>query len=405
MRRNLVEEGRNLRIGFLTAKDPKDRRAWSGTMYHIVEALAKHAGEVVPLGPVESVRRLRLRSLSNRLRPLLGKRYDAGHSILVSAEYGKAFSEKLAKTPVDVIFAPVAATEVAFLRTPVPIVYVSDATFAAISGYYEDFSNLLALSRFEGNLVERRAIRKAARVIYSSEWAKQSAMRDYGAENGKLHVIAFGANLDDPPSAASILARARTPGLRLLFVGVDWERKGGPIALEALLELGRLGVPATLTVVGCQPKGLAASDKLRVVPFLNKNDPAQRATLEDLYLNSDIFLLPTRAECSAIAFCEAAAYGMPIVSTDTGGVASVVQNNITGLLFAPEARGAEYAKGIADLWHDARRFEVMATAARKDFDDRLNWNAWGRATEKVLRDAVAGQREVTGERRPCKGAP
>ena len=356
----------------------------------MASALASCCGEVVPLGPVESLRRKRLRVLGKKLRPALGKRYDAGHSVLVSREYANAFASKLLANPVDVIFAPAAATEIAFLRTTTPIVYASDATFAAMWGYYDDFADLLSLSRLEGNLVERRAIGKAARVLYASDWAKDSAIRDYGADPRKLHVIPFGANLENPPDESTLLTRTREQRLRLLFVGVEWQRKGGPIAVQTFNALRRMGIPVTLAVVGCKPPGLPETPDLTIVPFLNKNDPGQNQQLVDLYLNSDILLLPTRAECSGIAFCEAAAYGLPVFATQTGGVPSVVVNGVTGSLLPLHATGDDYARAIAELWRDATRLRAMTQASRQAFEQRLNWNSWGKAAGEVIRSAVDG---------------
>ena len=40
------------------------------------------------------------------------------------------------------------------------------------------------------------------------------------------------------------------------------------------------------------------------------------------------FLMPTRAEAQGIVFNESAAYGLPVVSTDVGGVSTVVQSRL-----------------------------------------------------------------------------
>ena len=389
----MSSSNRPLRIGFLTSKDPTDRGAWSGTMFCMATALAKSCGDVVPLGPVESPRRKRLRTMGMKFRTIFGKRYDAGHSVLVASEYAKAFGSKLRGDPVDVIFAPSAATEIALLKTTIPIIYASDATFAAMWGYYDDFSDMLSISRLEGNFVERRAIRKAARIIYSSEWARSSAIRDYGADPKNLYVIPFGANLDVVPTASSILTRTREPQLRLLFVGVDWDRKGGPIAVRTFDALRSAGIPTVLTIIGCKPAGLVATSDLRIIPFLDKNDPAQSQLLIDLYSKSDILLLPTRAECSAIAFCEAAAYGLPVFSTQTGGVPSVVRDGVTGILLPLRATEQDYARDIAALWRDPQRLNAMTLASRKAFEQTLNWNSWGEATGEVIRSAVSGNQE------------
>ncbi len=376
-----------LRIGFLSSRDPGDRRAWSGVMHYLARTLSAHCGEVIALGPVESARRKRLRTWGKRFRPVLGKRYDAGHSILVSMEYARLFASKLSRNPVDVIFAPSASTEIAFLRTDIPIVYFSDATFAALWGYYDDFADLLGVSRFEGNLVERRAIQKSARIIYTSEWAKASAIQDYAADASKIEVVPFGANLESPPDRGSLSTRSRADHLRLLFIGVDWQRKGGPIAVEAFQVLQAQGIRVSLTIVGCRPPGVTETADLKIIPFLDNNDPLQARRIADLYLSADMLIVPTRADCAGIVFCEAAAYGLPAITTHTGGVPSVVENEVTGVMLAPEARGKDYAEAIASLWHDERRLAAMASASRNAFETRLNWDAWGISAARVIRSA------------------
>ncbi len=106
----------NLKIGFLTAHDPADRKAWSGIIHHLVDSLAKHAGEVVFLGPAITGKESVLGNWDRRFKKYLGKSYDVSHSLYLSAAYARVFEERLKKDPVDVIFAPVASTEIALLK-------------------------------------------------------------------------------------------------------------------------------------------------------------------------------------------------------------------------------------------------------------------------------------------------
>jgi glycosyltransferase involved in cell wall biosynthesis len=377
-----------LRIGFLTAQNPKDLRAWSGIIHHLATSLARHAGEVVLLGPAFTGREDQLLRLDNKIRNYFGKKYDVSHSIYQSMGYAGIFDFRLQNNLVDVIFAPVASTEIALLKTSIPIVYMSDTTFAAINGYYADFSNLLAISRIEANFIERLAIRKAAHLIYPSQWAANSAIRDYGASQDRVHVFPMGANIDDPPSAKHIAIRQRSERIRLLFVGVDWERKGGPVAFETLRILEQLGIPATLTIIGCVPPTEFSHPAMTVIPFLNKNIPSERKQLADYYLNSDIFILPTRAECMGVVFCEAAAFGLPSFASETGGIPSVIENERTGRLFPLDANGQDYAKAIVELWRDPARLDKMVSASRDHYESQLNWDAWGKRTANVIRVAA-----------------
>src|SRR5260370_26129780 len=205
----------------------------------------------------------------------------------------------------DVLCAPAGSVAIAHLRAKIPIVYFSDTTFRLICGYYPEWRSILPSHMRMGEEIERLAIQNARRLVYASSWAARSAIGDYAADPSKVHIVPFGANIDAPPSDKA--ARRLPPGqrCRLFFVGVNWERKGGDIALEVLLELERLGVRTELTVVGCRPPQHVRHPGLRVIPFLDKNDPRQREQLRHLYQTSHFFLLPTRAECQGIVLCEA----------------------------------------------------------------------------------------------------
>lgn len=377
-----------LKIGFLTAHDPADRRAWSGIIHYLASSLERHAGEVIPLGPALTGREDHVKSVDWKARQWFGKGYDCSHSLYLSMGYARLFKARLRQNPVDVIFAPVASTEIAMLKTSIPIVYMSDATMAAMLGYYPGYSEFMAISRIEANLTERLAIQKAAQLIYPSRWAADSAIRDYGADGGNVHVFPMGANVDALPLREDIARRRRGECLRLLFVGVEWQRKGGPVAFDTLVALGRMGIPARLTIVGCVPPAGVSHPALTVIPFLNKNDPAQRTQLSELYLDSDIFILPTRAECMGIVFCEAAAYGLPAFATATGGVPSVVGDGETGRLFPLDASGEDYAKSIAELWRNPACLDELSNASRARFDTDLNWDAWGKQAAKVIHRAA-----------------
>jgi glycosyltransferase involved in cell wall biosynthesis len=372
------------RIAYLTSADARDRRAWSGIHYSMAEALQRHCGDVHHVGPVASPVSRWLERADRALTRVARRRYNTVHSILLSLSVGRRLARRLAEARPDVIFASVASTEIATLATRVPIVYGSDGTFALLHDYYPWLSNLSRVSVWEGNWIERRAIARARAVVYSTQWAAASAVRDYHAAPRKIHVIPYGANVTDVPSRGEALARRRPRTVRMLFLGVDWERKGGGIALETLEALGRLGVPADLTVCGCAPPPGATHPRLRVVPFLDKNVERDRKEFARLLLESDLLLVPTRADCSPIVFCEASAFGLPVISTDTGGVSGVVRDGETGYLLPPSARGADYAARIAALLERDGEYEALVRSSRAAFEERLNWDAWAKGVGRVV---------------------
>ena len=375
---------RRPRIGYVTASDPLGRRSWSGIHYFMSKALERHCGEVHHLGPMTPRAKRALAALADKARHLTGARYNPLHSLLLARSYARLVERRLAAEEFDLLFAPAGSTEIALLRTSVPIVYLSDATFGLMHDYYPSFSNLLSFSLWEGNLIERLAIRRARALVFATEWVAKSALADYRADAAKVHVIPFGANLEELPSRDNVLSRRQSSRCRLVFVGADWARKGGDIAYDTLLELEKRGVTAELVVCGCRPPDGLSHPRLTVIPFLDKTDPTQRARLSRLLSRADVFLLPTRAECSGIVFCEANAFGLPVVATDTGGVSCVVKHGLTGLLLPLSARGPDYADRILELSRDEPRYLSMMRAGRDEFEDRLNWDVWGKRMASVM---------------------
>lgn len=386
-----VNQGRKRarpRIAYLTRNDPQDRKSWSGTQYSMATALQRHCGDVVPIGPINPPLETLRKAVRKSLRRLTGRTYLYTHTVGFSKQIARIAAKKIAGERFDLVFAPAGSAEIAYLQTDLPLVYLSDATFASVLDYYPEFSRVLKGCIRDANTLEQSAINRASLVFYSSSWAADSARKDYGADAAKVRVVPFGANLEEPPSAEEVLNRGLSDTCRMLFVGVDWEKKGGKIAFETLLELERLGISAQLTVVGCVPPSDIRHKNLRIAGSLNKNDSSQRRQLYQLYRDADCFLLPTRADCSPIVLCEANAFGLPAITTDTGGIADIIENGKNGYRLPLSARGRGYAEVIARIHSNKEAYIEMRRNSRAAYDSRLNWDAWGISVNSIICDAL-----------------
>lgn len=377
---------RRTKIGFLSSADPYDRKRFSGTPYSILNALQKHCGDIISLGPVNYEVGLMSKCINKLTNTFFEKKYNFTHSIMLSRQFSKNFISKITSKNINIIFAPFASTAIAFLETNIPIIYLSDTTFKLLTNYYDDYKHLSLLSVFEGNLIEQLSINKSRQIIFSSEWAAKSAIRDYGASPEKIHVIPFGPNIETVPSLKVILDKKKPERCRLLFVGKsnNWKRKGGHIAYETLLKLEEAGFKAELIVCGCKPPSEFTHKWMKVIPFLNKNDEDSREKLNQLFLNADLFLLPTRSECFGIVFCEANAYGLPVITTDTGGISSVIENGVNGFMLPESARGMDYAMLIQKIYNNDELYLKLVRNSRKTFDNKLNWDAWGKSVNQII---------------------
>ncbi len=378
-----------LRIAYLTSNDPNDRRSWSGTHYYMARAVEKHCGDVTYIGPIKIPSMFVRKILRKAIHKVTGKTYLYTHTISLARRVSHIAEERMRGQSFDAIVAPAGAGQIAYLNTRIPIIYISDTTFSLIVDYYPEFSNLFPFCRREGEQIEKSAIAKASLAIFSSSWAAKSACRDYLAEPGRVHVLPFGANLDERPVQGDA-DHFDTSVCRLLFLGVEWQRKGGDIAFETLVRLEQLGVPAELTVVGCVPPSNICHPKLKVIPFLNKNDDVGRHRLSDLLRSATFLLLPTRADCTPIVMCEALAFGLPVVSTDTGGISELIQDAKNGILLPLEARGDRYGDAIANLLSEEHVYAQMRRDCLDTFRTRLNWDTWGESLHRLILSVVKG---------------
>ncbi|MBF5044339.1 glycosyltransferase family 4 protein [Aggregicoccus sp. 17bor-14] len=373
---------RAFRIALLSQLDPHDVRAWSGLAHFTWRALQEHVGEVTAfVQPPEHGAWLR----------------RAGER----ARYVLHTQQALRPERFDVTFVLASPSIAALVPRRLPLVYANDITWQAFEDYYPRTLGP-AWRRRVRRALERRAIRRTDLLLYSSQWAADSALRDYGVPSERVEVLPFGANLALTPPRVDPERRCAARVLQLLFLGVSWERKGGPLALDAVVALNRRGVPAHLTVCGCEPPpGLALPACVSVVPFLDKGVPADVARLDALLREAHFLLLPTRAEAMGLVFCEASAYGLPSVSTRTGGVPSVVEEGVNGHLLPLDAPGEAYAQVLEAAWRDREGYARLSRQARVRFEERLSWSAWGRGVHAALsrRFPLGLQRAARGRSR------
>jgi len=372
-----------LRVALVNRLDATDVRVLSGATHFMVKALERRSVSVTSLGPMTSVWMKLGRYVSGAAR-LIGRRYDWIHSLAGAHELGKKFSAQLDKDSYDVIFAPLASAEIAYLKTSIPIVYLTDMTYAAGKSYYHSLSNLLPFTAVEGETIERRAITRASEVVTCSEWVAKSFREDYGCSPAHVHVVPYGANLDDPPTREEALVERDREVCRLLMLGVDWERKGGPLTLKILQSLLDAGLKAELTVCGCAPPAGLTHPNMRIIPFLSKSRPEEALKLRQLLLSSTFLIVPSQAEAWGFVFSEASACGLPSITRNTGGISSVVRHGINGLCLPAGANAGEYSAQILALLRSPGEYRSLCISSRDEYEMRLNWDLWAERMEKIF---------------------
>ncbi|TDX01915.1 glycosyltransferase family 4 protein [Dinghuibacter silviterrae] len=368
----------------MTGNDPRDKRTWSGSTYYIARALQQHVGEVDLLGPLKVpfwMDRL-FRAIAKLVRVTFGTEYFAQFSIPLSLYYAGALRRRMRGNHYDLICAPASNVELAYVKTHLPVVLIADTTFQLITHYYaKDFKKMSRLSRWEGNLLEKRSLKRSRLSVFSSEWAADSAIKDYKVDARKVAIIPPGANMDHRPEADIIHRKFANPRLTVLFLASEWSGKGGDLALQTLTLLREVhGEDARLIVCGCEPPPGIEHPDMEVIPLQAKNS--------ELLSTVHFLIQPTRADASLIIACEANAYGVPAITTETGGIPDVVQDGVNGYCLPYHADGRLYALLISELFKDQERYEQLVQTSRMRFEEKLNWDSWAESFQEAASAAM-----------------
>jgi glycosyltransferase involved in cell wall biosynthesis len=380
---------RAITAAYVTTGDAADVRTWSGIFYYAAQALAAQSIVVDRFGPLQTRYNKLFRAKSGIYRFLLGRRHHRDREPVVARHYARQVMSRLGPEH-DVVFG-VGTIPLGYLECEQPIIAWSDATFAAMIDFYSIFTNLSAATIRNAQALERAALRRCRFVIYSSDWAAESAITDYGIDRGRVAVVPFGANLGSELSytEAEAAIDARTEGAcQLLFIGKEWERKGGPRAVEIAAALNAAGLPTRLDVVGSWPGRVKPPPFVNLLGLVDKSLPEGYETLRSLLTRSHFLVLPARADCTPIVVSEAAAHALPTLATNVGGIPTVVRDGVNGKLFEPDADAAEYAAYVLDVLSSTSRYRELALSSLDEYRRRLNWRAAGASVRRLIEEAL-----------------
>ena len=374
-----------LRIAYISESSPSDKHAWSGTVHYVYEALKKKGYQVTALGPARPrIERWVLALINKASLLLFDRRIDYRHTALYSKAFARVFEKKLNTTTFDVIIHCGTTETGAYLKTSLPVIYVLDRTIAGAIDYHSILSKLWKYSENQSIALDKKAMTEAHFVLFSSLWAAQHAQQYYRLPPQKIAVLPFGANLDEIPERSTVLINKPKDSIRLFLMGTYWDNKGAGIAVNAMKELRAAGYKVHLTVAGCEPPDGLQDPDLEIIPFIDKNSREGLLLIRELFLSHHFFILPTRFDCTPIVFCEASAFGVPVLSADTGGVAGHVQSGVNGYLLPYSDQGPAYANKILEILATPGRYEALCKTTRDHYEQALNWGVWSDRFAELL---------------------
>jgi glycosyltransferase involved in cell wall biosynthesis len=374
-----------MKIAFVTPYDVTDITKWSGSPYYIVKALKESGFEIEVVGNLWTPWDVFFKGKKLLLSIILSKSYLRDREPIALKSYAKKIERALTSINPDVIFSP-GTKPIAYLQTGIPIVFWTDATFAGMVNFYSDFTSLCDETISKGNQIEQAALSNCRLAIYASNWAASTAIANYEVNPNKIKVVPFGANHDLSYRLSDIQEWAISKGTdvcKLLFVGSDWERKGGKDALSVAEVLNSRGLKTELHIVGCKPP-IRVPHYVRIHGFLSKMNDEERNLLDQLFKTAHFLLVPSRAECYGVVFAEASSYGLPSLSTNVGGISTAIADDLNGRTFYLENFVQECSNYILEIMSSKEKYDNLSTLSFIEYNKRLNWRSAGESVAKLI---------------------
>jgi glycosyltransferase involved in cell wall biosynthesis len=316
------------------------------------------------------------------------KHYSLRFSTAVSQYYAQRIQRRLA--PGSVVLSPNTVI-LAYLKKNLKKVLYADATFDSLMHLYPKYKQLTTQCQRDGEAIDQQAVANADLLIYTSQWAADSAVNHYGADPAKIALVPFGANLDKLPPVEEvkqhIAARMRNRPINLLFLGIDWVRKGGDYAVQVASRLNELGFPTTLHIVGAVNLPTHINQPFVVNHgFISKATSEGQQQLGALLSTSHFLMLPTLADCTPVACSEANAFGVPCITSDVGGLTSIVKNEVNGHTFAHRNFADDAVRYIVSLMSTSHAYKELCCSSHDQYTTELNWNSVGRRIVQLINE-------------------
>jgi glycosyltransferase involved in cell wall biosynthesis len=216
--------------------------------------------------------------------------------------------------------------------------------------------------QFQETVAQERMVYEGASLIFvMSNWLKDSLIRDFGISEGKIITTYAGTNLRVGDFDKNYGGRT------VLFVGKNFERKGGPVLLEAFKLVKKEVKAAKLVIVGpnidIQEDGVEVKGRV--------TDPNE---LSKLFREASLFVLPSLYEPFGIVFAEAFAFKNPCIGTDICAMPEIIEEGKGGFLVSPDDPRA-LANRMIMLLKDEVLSRKMGDYGFEKVRNILNWDA------------------------------
>ncbi|MCU0427460.1 MAG: glycosyltransferase family 4 protein [Candidatus Kapabacteria bacterium] len=230
---------------------------------------------------------------------------------------------------------------------------------------------------------QARYYAECAGIFTMSDWLKNYLVTNNLAPADKIHTVHAGTNV--PPMAdKTLFNKASSEKKTILFVGRDFERKGGDVVVQAFIRLQRQFPQSVRLVIAGPQRWENCATGLAAVPegieFLGDAD---YSTLRGYFSTADVFCMPSRFEAFGIVFVEALSNGVPCIGRNCYAMPEIITHGQNGYLLDENAEGSEAASQLASLLAAVLENRTMKTFVEEHRLQTAAYYSWNRVAAQM----------------------
>jgi glycosyltransferase involved in cell wall biosynthesis len=217
-------------------------------------------------------------------------------------------------------------------------------------------------------------LKNARRVLFTSNWAAERAVRDYSLDANLVGSVGIFGEIEMP------VRDAYAGRKEFAFVSTNFVAKGGQTVLAAFREVRARHPDALLTIIGDRPSDAAPEIGVTFTGFLRKEIPDEYRRFQQILGGARALVNATRCDICPVLLIEAGYVGCPVISTRNFAIPELIDDRRTGLLLDPSPQPSLVAGAMNWMLEHANEYQRMREAAwaktrgqhsRKQFEERL----------------------------------
>ena len=233
--------------------------------------------------------------------------------------------------------------------------------------------------------MQKKVATQLNRIICPSNQAKADVIEEFKVNKENVDVVLNGIDLDSFNRDDNV---EKKPYRIITTASADVPLKGLKFLIEAMTEIIDEIPAAHLVVLGRAKK---KGDIIKQISRLNLEDKISfhsglsQSEVVSLYSSSHICVIPSLYEGFGFGAGEAMACGLPLISTQSGGLKEVIGQD--AVIIESESSKA-IVKAVKDLFSNKEKQLALSRAGRKRMEDEFNWIKAAKAYEEIYSKTI-----------------